>query len=26
VHINAQGRRGWIQAWGRHLEGTDACS
>ena len=26
VRINAQGRRGWIQAWERHLEGTDACS
>jgi hypothetical protein len=26
VHINAQGRRGSIQAWERHLEGTDACS
>jgi len=26
VHINAQGRRGWIQAWERNLEGTDACA
>jgi hypothetical protein len=26
VRINAHGRRGWIQAWERHLEGTDACS
>lgn len=26
VRINANGRRGWIQAWERNLEGTDACS
>jgi hypothetical protein len=26
VRINAQGRRGWIQAWERRLEGTGACS
>lgn len=26
VRINAQGRRGWIQAWERHIEGADACS
>ena len=25
VRINAHGRRGWIQAWERNLEGTDAC-
>jgi hypothetical protein len=26
VHIDAHGRRGWIQAWERNLEGTDACA
>jgi hypothetical protein len=25
VRIDAHGRRGWIQAWERRLEGTDAC-
>jgi hypothetical protein len=26
VHINAGGRRGWIQAWERNLQGADACA
>lgn len=25
VHIDAGGRLGWIQAWNRNIEGTDAC-
>lgn len=26
VHIEAGGRLGWIQAWNRNIDGTDACS
>jgi len=26
VHISWGGRSGWIQAWNRNIEGTDACA
>jgi hypothetical protein len=26
VHISSGGRSGWIQAWNRNIEGTDACA
>jgi hypothetical protein len=26
VHVNVGGRSGWIQAWNRRIDGTDACA
>ncbi len=26
VHVTANGRSGWIQAWNRRIDGTDACA